>query len=120
MKFKVFAQALTLCVIVPPPVYAFNYRFLSDTVLSQLTPEDVKIGTAATLRALDAGTDSDWSNPKTGASGKIHVIKTLDVEGHQGCRLTRLDVTAGGETGHGTYTLCRRPSGQWAFYTVNK
>jgi surface antigen len=100
----------------PSAAQAFNYRFLRSSVLKQLTPADIEIGTRATREALDSGTDGEWTNPATGATGTIRILGTVDVGGHQGCRRTRLDVTARGRTGGGEFTLCRTPSGTWNFH----
>ena len=105
---------------VAPAAQAFNYRFLQSTVLERLTPEDIDIGTRATGTALDSGQDGEWTNPATGASGTIRVLETVDVGGHKGCRRTRLDVTAGGRSGGGNYTLCKSSRGTWKFYTPRR
>jgi surface antigen len=102
---------------VAPAAQAFNYRFLQSSVLERLTPEDIDIGTRATGTALNSGQDGEWTNPATGASGTIRVLETVDVGGHKGCRRVRLDVTAGGRSGGGNYTLCKSSRGTWKFYT---
>ena len=118
MRPKAFSLLLLACAVLAPAVAsAFNFRFLRDTVLQQLTPEDIEIGTRATGVALDSGESGEWSNPGTGASGTIRILATVDVDDRKGCRRTRLGVTAGGRTGGGTYLLCRIPSGKWNFYT---
>jgi surface antigen len=118
MRSKAFPLLLLACIALAPPVAsAFNFGFLRDTVLQRLTPEDIQIGTHATRIALDSGQSGEWSNPATGASGTIRLLATVDVEDHKGCRRTRLDVRAGGQTGGGTYILCKAPSGEWKFFT---
>ena len=118
MKPKAFPLLLLACGVLAPVIAgAFNFRFLRDTVLQQLTPEDIQIGSRATRVALDSGESGEWSNPATGASGTIRVLATVDVDDRRGCRRTRLSVTAGGQTGSGTYILCRVRSGEWNFYT---
>jgi hypothetical protein len=102
-----------------PSAYASNYNFLAHTVLAKLTPEDIKIGTAAAVGALDTGVSGDWTNPHSGASGKITIIESLDIGGHKGCRKARLDIESGKQKDHGTYVLCKRASGNWAFYSVS-
>lgn len=103
-----------------PAAQAFNYRFLQSSVLERLTPGDIDIGTRATGEALNSGQDGEWTNPATGASGTIRILETVDVGGHKGCRRTRLDVTAGGRSGGGTYTLCKSRRGTWKFYTPSR
>lgn len=103
-----------------PQVQAFNYRFLQSSVLDRLTPADIEIGTRATGEALESGEDGEWSNPATGARGTVRILGTVDVSGHKGCRRVRLDVTAGGRSGGGNYTLCRTPKGAWNFYTPRR
>ena len=118
MRSKAFPLLLLACaVLVPAIADAFNFRFLRDTVLQRLTPEDIQIGSRATRVALDSGEDGEWSNPATGASGTIRILSTVDVDDRRGCRRTRLSVSAGGQTGSGTYILCRVRSGEWNFYT---
>jgi hypothetical protein len=118
MTSKAFALLLLACVGLAPAVAdAFNFGFLRDTVLQRLTPEDVQIGSRATRVALDSGENGEWSNPATGASGTIRILATIDVDDRRGCRRTRLAVSAGGQTGSGTYILCKVRSGEWNFYT---
>ena len=118
MRPNALPLLLLACAALAPAVAsAFNFRFLRDTVLQQLTPEDIETGTRATGVALDSGESGEWSNPVTGASGTIQILATVDVDDRKGCRRTRLDVTAGGRTGGGTYLLCRVASGKWNFYT---
>ena len=119
MNLKTMPAIVALCALALP-AHAFNYGFLSQTVLAKLTREDIRIGTEATVRALNEGVGGNWSNPATGASGEIKILKTLDVDGYAGCRQTRLDVAAGGTKGGGTYVLCKRNTGKWAFYKVSK
>jgi hypothetical protein len=108
---------LAFAALTPTIASGFNFRFLRDTVLQQLTPEDIQIGSRATRVALDSGENGEWSNPATGASGTIRILATVDVDDRRGCRRTRLAVTAGGQTGSGTYILCKIRSGEWNFYT---
>jgi surface antigen len=118
MRFKVLPLLLLTCTVLAPAMAgAFSFRFLRDTVLQQLTPEDIQIGSRATRVALDSGENGEWSNPATGASGTIRILATVDVDDRRGCRRTRLAVSAGGQTGSGTYILCRVRSGEWNFYT---
>jgi hypothetical protein len=118
MTSKAFPLLLLACVGLAPAVAdAFNFGFLRDTVLQRLTPEDVQIGSRATRVALDSGENGEWSNPATGASGTIRILATIDVDDRRGCRRTRLAVSAGGQTGSGTYILCKVRSGEWNFYT---
>ena len=117
MRHRSLAVLLAACLIAATPAaQAFNYRFLRNSVLKQLTPADIEIGTLATREALDSGTDGEWTNPATGATGTIRILGTVDIGNHQGCRRTRLDVTARGRTGGGEFTLCRTPSGAWNFH----
>jgi surface antigen len=118
MRSKALPLLLLACAVLAPPVAgAFNFGFLRHTVLQRLTPEDIQIGSRATRVALDSGENGEWSNPATGASGTIRILATVDVDDRRGCRRTRLAVTAGGQTGSGTYILCKVRSGEWNFYT---
>ena len=118
MRSKALPLLLLACAVLAPTVAgAFNFRFLRTSVLQQLTPEDIQIGSRATRVALDSGENGEWSNPATGASGTIRILATVDVDDRRGCRRTRLAVTAGGQTGSGTYILCKVRSGEWNFYT---
>lgn len=103
-----------------PAALAFNYGFLRTSVLERLTREDIEIGSQTTREALDSGEDREWSNPATGARGTIRILGTVDVGSRTGCRRTRLEVTAGGRSGSGTYTLCKTPSGAWNFHTPSR
>jgi hypothetical protein len=115
MRSKAFPLLLLACAALTPAIAsAFNFGFLRNTVLQRLTPEDIQIGSRATRVARENG---EWSNPATGASGTIRILATVDVDDRRGCRRTRLAVTAGGQTGSGTYILCKVRSGEWNFYT---
>jgi len=105
---------------VSPSALAFNYSFLQQSVLEKLTSEDIEIGSRATGVALDSGQSGHWSNPKTGATGVITILGTLDVDDHKGCRRAKLSVAAGGRSGSGTYVLCKAPSGRWKFYSTSQ
>jgi len=118
MRSKALPLLLLACAVLAPTVAgAFNFRFLRTSVLQQLTPEDIQIGSRATRVALDSGENGEWSNPATGASGTIRILATVDVDDRRGCRRTRLAVSAGGQTGSGTHILCKVRSGEWNFYT---
>ena len=118
MQSKLLAVLIVACgIIIAPSALAFNYGFLKNSVMSKMTKEDVKIGTQATVLALNSGSNGDWSNPQTGASGSIEILKTLDMGGYKDCRRTRLGVEAGGLSGSGIYTLCKNASGAWKFYS---
>jgi surface antigen len=118
MRSKAFPLLLLACAALTPTIAsAFTFGFLRNTVLQRLTPEDIQIGSRATRVALDSGENGEWSNPATGASGTIRILATVDVDDRRGCRRTRLAVTAGGQTGSGTYILCKVRSGEWNFYT---
>jgi len=118
MRSKALPLLLLACAALTPAIAsAFNFGFLRNTVLQRLTLEDIQIGSRATRVALDSGENGEWSNPATGASGTIRILATVDVDDRRGCRRTRLAVTAGGQTGSGTYILCKVPSGAWNFYT---
>lgn len=121
VRTRLLTALLGACLLAPAPsALAFNYGFLRTSVLEKLTPADIDIGTRMTREALEGGEDRDWSNPATGAAGTIRILGTVDVAEHKGCRRTRLDVTAGGRSGGGNYTLCRTPSGAWNFYTPRR
>jgi surface antigen len=112
--------AATALLAFATPAQAFNYRFLQQSVLERLTAADIEIGSRTTREALDSGEDREWANPGTGARGTIRILGTVDVGSGKDCRRTRLDVTAGGRSGGGTYTLCRTPRGTWNFYTPRR
>jgi hypothetical protein len=118
MRSKALPLLLLACAALTPAIAsAFNFGFLRHTVLQQLTPEDIQIGSRATRVALDSGENGEWSNPATGAAGTIRILATVDVDDRRGCRRTRLSVTAGAQAGSGTYILCKVRSGEWNFYT---
>jgi len=117
VRHRSLAALLAVCLMAATAAaHAFNYRFLRTSVFNQLTPADIEIGTRATREALDSGTDGEWTNPATGATGTIRILGTVDIGSRQGCRRTRLDVTARGRSGGGEFTLCKTPSGAWNFH----
>lgn len=121
VRTRSLALLMGACLLAAAPlVQAFNYGFLRQSVLERLTRADVDIGTRTTREALDSGEDREWTNPATGASGTIRILGNVEVPEHGECRRTRLDVTAGGVSGGGTFILCKTASGAWNFYTPRR
>jgi surface antigen len=95
---------------------AANTTFLGDAPISRMTPEDVDILYAASIRVLEIGSDGvaqTWENPATGAGGVLTPLKSY-TRGATRCRDLHVKNHAREIQSQGTVlTLCRTADGQW-------
>jgi len=107
--------------IYPGTAAAFNnIGFMKDAPLTHFSGPDLALFESNTVEALNHTADGDvrrWQNPKTGSSGEIGVVKSLDRDGKR-CRQTRVTNRARGYA-ESTFDLlfCREADGTWKVAT---
>lgn len=94
---------------------AVSTSFLKDAPVSHFNNEDINIFIKAATAALNEASDGelrDWSNPKTGSSGSIKPLDT--VEGINGkCRTVQFTSSYKTLSASGQNTLCKQADGSW-------
>lgn len=93
-----------------------NWNWLKDSVYAGFTDEDwaqLKDATRTLLDDGEPGAVQAWSNPATGASGKVRVGSYKDEDGTT-CRWTEFYTEVGDQkSGHNWYYLCQNDEGHW-------
>ena len=86
----------------------------------RMTREDLDHQRAAAQSLLDkepppVGASASWSNPKSGARGRVTMVNARDARGRSPCRRMRYEVSTRGAAGPAdmTFTVCRMPDGAW-------
>ena len=111
------------CVVLPLLAFAgtasAQWRYLSPDG-PRMTREDLDRQRAAARSLLDkepppVGASASWSNPKSGARGRVTMVNARDARGRSPCRRMRYEVSTGGAAGPAdmTFTVCRMPDGAW-------
>jgi surface antigen len=87
---------------------------------SRMTREDFDHQRTAAQSLLDkepppVGASASWSNPKSGARGRVTMVNARDARGRSPCRRMRYEVSTRGADGPAdmTFTVCRMPDGAW-------
>ena len=111
------------CVVLPLLAIAgtasAQFRYLSPDS-PRMTREDLDRQRAAAQSLLDkepppVGASASWSNPKSGARGRVTMVNARDARGRSPCRRMRYEVSMRGAAGPAdmTFTVCRMPDGAW-------
>ena len=86
----------------------------------RMTKEDFDRQRAAAQSLLDkepppVGASASWSNPKSGARGRVTMVDARDARGRSPCRRMRYEVSTRGAAGPAdmAFTVCRMPDGAW-------
>ncbi len=98
-----------------PALSFLGWRQLQYAPVASFTEEDWRIFTTTGTEMLENAADGaakDWRNPDTGASGRIHVLRSDDSGGRR-CRTLRIDNRAGNRTGQVIFTFCESADGSW-------
>lgn len=101
-----------------PRLPAGNLDFLHDTPMTYLTDADRKLQRQAALVVLEderANAVREWSNPATGASGKIEGQGELISDDGLRCRKIRIAARAKGAENVFTLPVCKNAQGEWFF-----
>lgn len=104
------ALFLAVALLLGSTAGAQNMGFLSETPIAYFTPDDTALFQATgkqVLETLNAGQVKTWSNPTTGAEGKMKVLEAfVSADGRQ-CKRLGLYNKARGVEGESKLTLCR-------------
>jgi len=96
---------------------ANNTWFATRGAVANMTDEDREYLKKATDKILNKqadGTSLEWSNPESGAGGKLQVAGTHQDFGTT-CRLLRMTNTSKGISRTGDFRLCADNEGIWRF-----
>jgi 17 kDa outer membrane surface antigen len=118
VRTALFATALCLCVVTWPSISDAQINPFQSS-RTGLRGNDLTLMNAAAsqLYQQDTVTDgaaSHWSNSKTGNSGTVTVLHSLEKAG-MACRRVRYVIHLRGVTGQRDYTVnwCKTASGEW-------
>ncbi len=115
-RIAVLPACLLLGVAIAPFAYAQNFAPLGTGLGPLLKGDDLSIvgNVSAALNAAGTAGSKHWSNPKTGTSGTITLIRDFRGAG-MACHELKYLFNLTHPTRHRTYTLnwCRIPSGEW-------
>lgn len=95
-------------------------RFLGQSPVAFFTPDDTKLfhdTGAYVLNNLGAGQSKSWSNPATGAQGRITVQQAFNDSSGRPCKRVGVYNEARGIQGESTMTLCMFPDRGWLAVT---
>jgi|HigsolmetaAR201D_1030396.scaffolds.fasta_scaffold07405_6 surface antigen len=109
------ATAIALCAAASP-CFAGNLTFLSGTSFAQLDETDRALQLEAARQVLesdDRQAQQEWSNPRSGASGRVRSLGIFKSEDGLHCRKVRVSSTANGVESQFTFPVCRTTAGDW-------
>ena len=118
-KRLVFGACVVLPLLAVAGTASAQFRYLSPDG-PRMTREDLDRQRAAAQSLLDkepppVGASASWSNPKSGARGRVTMVNARDARGRSPCRRMRYEVSTRGAAGPAdmTFTICRMPDGAW-------
>ena len=118
-KRLVFGACVVLPLLAVAGTASAQWRYLSPDG-PRMTREDLDRQRAAAQSLLDkepppVGASASWSNPKSGARGRVTMVNARDARGRSPCRRMRYEVSTRGAAGPAdmTFTVCRMPDGAW-------
>lgn len=104
------ALCLATALLIAGTAGAQNMGFLSETPIAYFTPDDTALFQATGKQVLDtlnAGQVKTWSNPTTGAEGKMKVLEAFVSADGRECKRLGVYNKARGVEGESKLTLCR-------------
>ena len=110
--------ALALATLAIPPLSASNLDFLQDTPMAYLTEADRRLQREAALFVLEHERPDavrEWSNPSTGASGRIEGQGDLVSNDGLPCRKIKIVAQAKGAESVFALPVCKNGKGEWFF-----
>ena len=118
-------MALVLTTYPVADTNAQTMDFMEYSPITHYTEQDHRLADEAALDALDNHADGEtkkWSNPDTGASGAITVVRTYKNEAGLRCRRAKaVDRTRTPPLrGEFTFDLCKDPERGWQFVRRKK
>ena len=118
-KRLVFGTCVVLPLLAVAGTASAQFRYLPADG-SRMTREDLDRQRAAAQPLLDkepppVGASASWSNPKSGARGRVTMVNARDARGRSPCRRMRYEVSTRGAAGPAdmSFTVCRMPDGAW-------
>ena len=118
-KRLVFGACVVLPLLAVAGTASAQFRYLSPDG-PRMTREDLDRQRAAAQSLLDkepppVGASASWSNPQSGARGRVTMVNARDARGRSPCRRMRYEVSTRGAAGPAdmTFTVCRMPDGAW-------
>ena len=118
-KRLVFGACVVLPLLAVAGTASAQFRYLPLDG-PRMTREDMEHQRAAAQSLLDkepppVGASASWSNPKSGARGRVTMVNARDARGRSPCRRMRYEVSTRGAAGPAdmTFTVCRMPDGAW-------
>ncbi len=119
---KLTLTTLLLASLFSTGAQALNLRWLNYSPVRYYSEEDWSIYKSTAKEALDNQPDGktlEWSNPKTGAHGKITLLKTVKAEDRL-CRKVRFFNSIKGLSGESNFFFCKQEDGTWALTEPKK
>jgi|APFre7841882724_1041349.scaffolds.fasta_scaffold75301_2 surface antigen len=99
--------------------WSANTWFIQDTPLGTMSQEDRQIYKRTLDEALNSGTvgqTKHWSNPETGNSGSVKVIKDFSRQ-ESACRRVETFAQTKSLKNRARWNFCKQPSGEWKVVT---
>jgi surface antigen len=119
-KRLVFGAGVLLPLLTVAGTASAQWALSPDPGRPRMTREDFDHQRAAAQSLLDkepppVGASASWSNPKSGARGRVTMVNARDARGRSPCRRMRYEVSTRGAAGPAdmTFTVCRMPDGAW-------
>lgn len=124
--WRLLAVALTLAAsstLTALPAQAAGWGALfRDGPIKDLNDEDMGLMLKAVQQALDGEGQQpvEWSNPNSGAGGRLTVLGRPKIDGYEECRRVRSVVHSSRRKGMpAVVTACRPAQGRWLIVRAN-
>lgn len=115
-RTRILSALIVAAALLPLAASAAGLGFLRRTPLYYFTDSDLKLMSDTALEVLndsDPTAQREWSNPRSGFSGKIQGLGRFKSSDGQDCRKLRIWNQARGIEGESTFPVCRRAGGDW-------
>lgn len=97
------------------PVSAINWNFLEYSPSNYFKESDwlmMRQAGREALESADNGETRNWSNPETGAAGRVKPLNTYEAKGMT-CRYTEIFNSVKHAQGTSRFDFCRQADGDW-------
>jgi surface antigen len=104
-----------LSMIFAGSIAASNVRFMQDSALAAMTPDDIEVLRKAARNTLDYAEDGDtrrWENSATGAKGVLTPLSSFEQDGAF-CRKIEMFAEVKAVSGRTIFVFCRQADGTW-------
>lgn len=106
---------LSASLIYAGSIAASNVRFMQDSALAAMTPDDIEVLRKAARNTLDYTEDGDprrWESAKTGAKGVLTPLSSFEQDGAF-CRNLEMFAEVKAVSGRTVFIFCRQADGTW-------